>query len=388
MVQPETFSHGQKTTELKIMSQEDMDKTIRSTKLQAPNSKQFPMSKISNSKPILRHGFNPPFPPFVKGGVGGFGHWNLLFGIYLGFGLPARSLFLALKPHRRQTYLRSRTFSKRAAPAKAGIWKLGFLLFLMFLSITMGCQRSRAGITVAGSTSVEPFAELLAEEYMIQYPKSHIYVQGGGSTTGIEAVRTHVAQIGMSSRSLMAEEKNLYAVTIAKDAIAIIVHPKNPLHDLSLAQIKGVFSGKIRNWKEVGGHPRPIVSVTREEGSGTREAFQKLVMGNEEISLESLVQDSNGAIRQVVSGDPNAIGYISLGLVNEKVRALKISSVEPNLTNIENGKYTLVRPFLFVFNGEPEGEARSFLKFVLSPTAQKLLSKEGLVTIFPKPPEE
>ncbi len=262
------------------------------------------------------------------------------------------------------------------------LYSLWFLLLIALL-LMVGCQRSRAGITVAGSTSVEPFAELLAEEYMIHHPQSHIYVQGGGSTAGIEAVRTHAAQIGMSSRSLTPEEKDLYAITIAKDAIAIIVHPKNPLLDLPLEKVIEVFSGKIRNWKELGGYPHPIVLVTREEGSGTREAFQKLVMGKEEISLESLVQDSNGAIRQVVSGDPNAIGYISLGLVNEKVKALKISGVEPHLKNIVKGRYRLVRPFLFLFKGSPEGEANSFLEFVLSPEAQELLQKEGLVTIRP-----
>jgi phosphate transport system substrate-binding protein len=265
-------------------------------------------------------------------------------------------------------------------------WGLWLLTFLLFIPFTMTCQRSRAGITVAGSTSVEPFAELLAEEYMIRYPQSRIYVQGGGSTAGIEAVRTRAAQIGMSSRSLITEEKNLYAITIAKDAIAVIVHSQNPVQDLSLTQIRQIFSRKIGNWKEVGGYSYPIILVTREEGSGTREAFQKMVMGKEEITLEALVQDSNGAIRQVVSNDPNAIGYISLGLINEKVRPLKISNVEPSLNNIEKGRYTLVRPFLFVFDGEPIGEAKSFLEFVLSPEAQKLLSKEGLVTILPKTP--
>jgi len=247
--------------------------------------------------------------------------------------------------------------------------------------MTMGCQRSRAGITVAGSTSVEPFAELLAEEYMLQHPKSRIYVQGGGSTAGIEAVRTHAAQIGMSSRPLMAEEKNLYSVTIAKDAIAIIVHPTNPIENLSPDQIREVFSGKIRNWRELGGSNHPIDIVTREEGSGTRESFQKFVMEKEDISLGALVQDSNGAVRQVIANDPSAIGYISLGLVNEQVKAVKIAGLEPNLTNVYNGKYTLVRPFLFVFNGEPVGEAKSFLEFVLSPQAQKLLVKEGLVPV-------
>ena len=159
----------------------------------------------------------------------------------------------------------------------------------------------------------------------------------------------HAAQIGMSSRSLLPTEKDLHAVTIARDAIAVIVHPENPIRDLSLTQVQQVFAGKIKSWEELGGPPHSIVLVTREEGSGTREAFQKFVMEKEEISLDALVQDSNGAIRQVVSNDPNAIGYISLGLVNEKVKALKISGVEPTLENIEKRRYTLVRPFLFIF---------------------------------------
>jgi phosphate transport system substrate-binding protein len=258
------------------------------------------------------------------------------------------------------------------------IWLLPLLLVIFLVS---GCQREKAGITVAGSTSVEPFAELLAEEYMSRHPHSHIYVQGGGSTAGIEAVRTHAANIGMSSRSLLPDEKGLYAVTIAKDAIAIIVNPKNPIQDLSLDQVRQVFTGRIKDWGEVGGSPHPIVLVSREEGSGTRESFQKFVVVKEEISLASLVQDSNGAIRQVVSNDPFAIGYISLGLVNDQVKALRISGIEPTATNIERNKYTLVRPFLFVFNSEPTGETKAFLEFVLSPAAQALLTREGLVSV-------
>jgi phosphate transport system substrate-binding protein len=187
----------------------------------------------------------------------------------------------------------------------------------------------------------------------------------------------------MASRLLLPNEKDLRPVEIARDAIAIIVHPTNPMNDLSLVQVREIFSGKIRNWKQTGGNPHPIVLVTREEGSGTREAFQKFVMEKEEVSFDALVQDSNGAIRQVVSSDPNAIGYISLGLVNDKVKALKISGVEPDQANIENGRYTLVRPFLFVFKGEPRGEAKSYLEFVLSREAQEILRKEGLVPVHP-----
>ena len=266
------------------------------------------------------------------------------------------------------------------ANSKTLLWLLPLLLILS----CVGCQRSGAGITVAGSTSVEPFAELMAEEYMSRHSDSHIYVQGGGSTAGIEAAISGAANIGMSSRNLVDAEKMLYAVTIAKDAIAVIAHPSSPIEDLPLDKIREVFSGKIANWKELGGPDHPIDIVTREEGSGTRESFQKFVMGKEDISLGALVQDSNGAVRQVISSDPNAIGYISLGLVNDQVKALRISGVQPNLTNVYNGKYTLVRPFLFVFSGEPAGEAKSFLEFVLSPSAQKLLLKEGLVPVVEK----
>jgi len=266
------------------------------------------------------------------------------------------------------------------ANSKTLIWLLPLLLILS----CVGCQRSRAGITVAGSTSVEPFAELLAEEYMSRHSESHIYVQGGGSTAGIEAAITGAANIGMSSRNLTDAEKKLYAVIIARDAIAVIVHPTSPIDNLPLNKIREVFSGKIANWKELGGPNHPIDIVTREEGSGTRESFQKFVMGKEDINLGALVQDSNGSVRQVISSDPNAIGYISLGLVNDQVKALRISGVEPNLNNVYNGKYTLVRPFLFVFSGEPAGEAKSFLEFVLSPQAQKLLLKEGLVPVLEK----
>jgi phosphate transport system substrate-binding protein len=258
------------------------------------------------------------------------------------------------------------------------------LIILLIIPTGLSCQRSKAGITVAGSTSVEPFAELLAEEYMSHHRESHIYVQGGGSTAGIEAAITGAANIGMSSRNLIGEELKLNAVTIAKDAIAIIVHPTNRIGNLPLDQITEVFSGKITNWVELGGPNKPIDIVTREEGSGTRESFQKFVMGKEDISLGALVQDSNGAVRQVIATDPNAIGYISLGLVNDEVKAVKISGFEPNLKNVYNGKYTLVRPFLFAFNGEPAGEAKSFLDFVLSPPAQKLLLKEGLVPVLQK----
>ncbi len=260
---------------------------------------------------------------------------------------------------------------------------LGGSLFLA------GCQGQKGGLTIAGSTSVQPFAEILAEDYMEQHGNEKIFIQGGGSSAGIQAVRTGAAQVGMSSRLLTAQEQDLLALPIAYDAIAVIIHPRNPVRDLSIDQIRRVFAGQITRWEEIGGRSGAITLVTREEGSGTREAFQHLLMGKSEISLRALVQDSNGAIRQVVADDPNAVGYISLGLVNEKVKAVKIEGVEATIDNIRLKNYKVVRPFLFVFKSEPQDISRRFMDFVLSETGQRLLVQEGLVSVFSlSPPKD
>jgi phosphate transport system substrate-binding protein len=250
-----------------------------------------------------------------------------------------------------------------------------------WLGLLTGCEKPQADLTVVGSTSVEPFAEALAEEYMNHHSREKIYVQGGGSSAGIQAVRTAAAQVGMSSRNLMPEERDLIAVPIAYDAIAVIVHPSNPIPNLNVEQIRTIFSGQVTEWSAVNGRKHPITMVTREEGSGTREAFQHLLMGKTEISLSGLVQDSNGAIRQVVADDPNAIGYISLGLVNERVKAVKIENIEPNVENIKRQSYRIIRPFLFVFKTQPQGLAKSFLDYILSEEGQKILVHEGLVSV-------
>jgi len=266
-------------------------------------------------------------------------------------------------------------------PARAPRLILSLVLCLSQIFLP-GCHRNRAEVSVVGSTSVQPFAEALAEEFMVSHSAERIFIQGGGSTAGIQAVLTGAAQVGMSSRKLEESEKELISVPIIYDAIAVIVHRTNPLNNLSMDQIRKIYAGKITRWKEIEGTDRAITVVTREEGSGTRETFQNLVMGkNEEISLGALVQDSNGAIRQVVADDPNAIGFISLGLVNDRVKALKIDGIEPTLQNIRAHRYQIVRPFLFVFKSSPQGLAKEFLDYVLSPKGQELLMQEGLVSM-------
>jgi phosphate transport system substrate-binding protein len=265
-----------------------------------------------------------------------------------------------------------------------------FCLALCLSQILLpGCHREQRGVSVVGSTSVQPFAEALAEEFMASHSGEKIFIQGGGSTAGIQAVLTGAAQVGMSSRKLEEREKALIAVPIIYDAIAVIVHRTNPLDNLAMDQIRGIYAGKITRWKEVGGVDRAITVVTREEGSGTRETFQNLVMGKkEEITLGALVQDSNGAIRQVVADDPHAIGFISLGLVNDRVKALKIDGIEATVENVRARRYNIVRPFLFVFKSSPQGVAKEFLEYVLGSKGQKLLMQEGLVSMDQSPQRE
>ncbi|MDH7512193.1 MAG: phosphate ABC transporter substrate-binding protein [Clostridiales bacterium] len=256
--------------------------------------------------------------------------------------------------------------------------------FLAMLALNAGCSRTAAdkGLTVAGSTSIQPFADHWAEVYMHEHPGYTVNVQGGGSSAGIQAAKSGAADIGMSSRELKDDEKDLLEIVVARDGLAVIVHPENPVDDLSLVQVQNIFAGNIRSWKYAGGPDREIHVVTREEGSGTRGAFQEMVMGKSRIFPRAIVQDSNGTVREIVANDPASIGYISLGLVNERVKAVRLNGVEPSHEHIEEKKYALVRPFLFVTSGPPKPAAQDFINFVLSREGQELVERDGLIPVF------
>ena len=235
---------------------------------------------------------------------------------------------------------------------------------------------------IAGSTSVQPYAEVLAEEYAILYPEKVIDVQGGGSSAGITAVESGTAHIGMSSRNLKESEQHLWSVEIAKDGLAVIINPANPITGLTLGQIRSVYASDITNWSELGGLNATIHIITREEGSGTRSAFEELVMDDVRITARAIVQDSNGAVRQLVADDPHSIGFISLGLVDigeKPVKAVQLDNVVPTRENVINGSYPLYRPFLFVSASIPEGPVMDFIDFILSSDGRRILADEGLI---------
>jgi phosphate transport system substrate-binding protein len=260
-------------------------------------------------------------------------------------------------------------------------WRRSLMLLLLLLLAACGPSDS-GGITITGSTSVTPFAEHLAELYQHAHAGVAINIQGLGSSAGIRAALDGVAEIGMSSRDLQPEEADqLDQIVIARDALAVIVNPDNPVAGLSTAQIQGIFGGQIRSWDAVGGPSLPITVVGREAGSGTFSAFEELVMKGKPITTLALRQGSNGAIRQIIAQDPNAIGYISLGIVDSTVKALAINSVAPSVEHVEAGTYKLVRPFLFVWRKRqplsPLSEA--FIGYVMGTEGQSELLKAGLV---------
>jgi phosphate transport system substrate-binding protein len=150
---------------------------------------------------------------------------------------------------------------------------------------------------------------------------------------------------------------------------------------LSVEQIKKIYSGAVTNWKEVGGADRKITVVTREAGSGTRGAFEEIVMNKEKITDSAIVQNSTGAVRTVVVGDPNAIGFISLASLDDSVKAVSVEGVQVSTDNILNGSYKIQRPFLYLTKEAPAGAVKTFIDFVLSAEGQSIIKQEGLVSV-------
>jgi phosphate transport system substrate-binding protein len=239
-------------------------------------------------------------------------------------------------------------------------------------------------LQLAGSTSVQPHAEVLAKAFQQNHSGIQVYVQGGGSSAGIQAVGTGTAEIGTSSREVKASEMSKYPtlepVAIAVDGIAIIVSPKNTVSNLTMNQTRDIFTGNITNWNQLGGSDAKINVINREEGSGTRDGIQTIVLKGGNFS-GGIVQSSTGAVRTTVSQDANAIGYISSAEVDSSVKAVNINGLAPTYDNIASRTYKIQRDLFFVTKGDPSGLASQFLNFTLGPVGQALLKTDGLVPI-------
>lgn len=237
-----------------------------------------------------------------------------------------------------------------------------------------------ATITISGSTSIGPMMEKEAAAYKKENENIDIEIQQIGSSAGIKNAISGVSEIGMASRELKNEEKAEVSETvIAYDGIALITHPNNPTTNLTMEQIKDIYTGKITNWKEVGGNDTPIVVVSRDESSGTRSAFQELVeFTSEELEKSATIADGNGSVKTTVATNKNAIGYVSFETVDESVKALKVGDAEPTAENVLAKAYPLSRPFILVYtDSKITEEGKKFIDYILSDAGQTIVEEAG-----------
>jgi phosphate transport system substrate-binding protein len=256
-------------------------------------------------------------------------------------------------------------------------------------AVTYAPSSATGKISVTGSTTVLPIAQALAERYMVLNPGADVQISGGGSGVGVQAAGGKTAEIGMSSRDVQETEKAKYpdlkVIPMARDGIVMIVHPSNAISQLTLAQVKEIYSGRVTNWKDAGGPAQPIVLIGRDAASGTREFFNTKIMGNTTTTAAMLEKNSNGAVKSSVSPNPGAIGYVGMGYLDATVKELNLSangtSVPPTVNNVVTGAYPLSRQLFYLTNGEAAGLAKDFIAFTLSPEGQAIVEKQGFVSV-------
>jgi len=266
----------------------------------------------------------------------------------------------------------------------------GIFVFASILCLTAGLVWA-GDIDIKGSTTVLPIAQKVAEAYMKEHPDVTISISGGGSGNGIKALIDGSTGIADSSRFIkpaevkMAVQNGRYPVpfAVAYDCIVPIVYPSNSTVNLTLEQLKGIYKGEIKNWKEVGGPDRPVVVISRDTSSGTYEVWEEKVMKKERVYPGALLQASNGAVVQAVSKNPNAIGYIGLGYVNKNVKPLMVNRITGSVETTLNGTYPISRPLYMFTNGWPTGDVLKFINYVMNPQkGQKFVAEAGFVPLY------
>lgn len=240
-------------------------------------------------------------------------------------------------------------------------------------------------VSMSGSTSMEKLANAVAESFMEKYPNVTVTAEFTGSSAGIESVLAGSVDIGNSSRNLKDDEKNAGAVEniVAIDGIAVVADPANKVEDLTKDQLVSIYTGKTKNWSEVGGDDQAIVVVGREAGSGTRGAFEEL-LGIADACVYANELDSTGAVMAKVASTPGAIGYVSLDVVDDSVKALKLDGVDATEENIKAGNYALSRPFVMATKGEiseQKTEVQALFDYLTSDEGKALIKSVGLITV-------
>ncbi|MFA5167105.1 MAG: phosphate ABC transporter substrate-binding protein [Candidatus Omnitrophota bacterium] len=280
----------------------------------------------------------------------------------------------------------------------SGILAVAVLFCTNFLVFAKENENS---IQIKGSDTMVNLGQAWAEEFMIENPQTSIAVTGGGSGTGVAALINGTCDIAETSREMKPRELELarknghdaQEFKVAIDALAVVVHPSNPVKQLTFDQLSGIFTGKITNWNEVGGNDQKILALSRDRNSGTHVYFLEHILrkgndkGPEQFAPEVLMLPSSQAIIDEVSQSQSAIGYIGLGYVSPAVKAVAVSKanegpfVLPSLDTAMNKTYPVARPLLFYTGREPQGTVKSFIDFVLSKKGQEIVRTMDFVPL-------
>lgn len=238
-------------------------------------------------------------------------------------------------------------------------------------------------VTFAGSTTVQPLADKIGRAFREWYPGVELDIAAGGSLVGIQAVHDGTVDIGMASRALTPEEaEGIEQYLIAMDVIAVVVHPDNPVSGLTMAQLAAIYRGDIVNWSQVGGLDRPMLVVVREQTSGTRGAFDELVLKKESPTAPNQqVAVAASEVVATVAENMTAIGYVGFGHLEPAIRALTIDGVSPTEEAARDGSYPLVRPLLLLTGPLTQPVARRYVEFALSEEGQQIVKESGWVPV-------
>ena len=269
--------------------------------------------------------------------------------------------------------------------------KKTILILIALFTLSSGINAQR----IKGSDTVLPLSQAEAENYMKANPSTSVTVTGGGSGVGISALLAGTTDIAQSSRSIKFDEKQKLQeagkiakeVVIAYDALAIIIHSDNKVVNLTREQLEGIFTGKIKNWKELGGEDLKIVPYSRETSSGTYEFFKESVLKNKNYMNGIMSMPATGAIIQSVSQTKGAIGYVGLAYLNKAVQAVHVcydggkTYTEPSVANAKDKTYPIVRPLFYYYEVKSESKVKPFIDYIFSEAGQKIVSEIGFITI-------
>jgi phosphate transport system substrate-binding protein len=263
----------------------------------------------------------------------------------------------------------------------------GFLSVLFVCSI-MGISYAE-DLRIDGSTTVLPIAQKGAEVFMKKNPGAKVFVSGSGSGTGIKALIDGTTNIATSSREAKYKEAasakgkgvTLTGHKVALDGIVPVVHPSMKIKDITVEQLRDIYNGKIKNWKDLGGPNRPVSTVSRDTSSGTYEVWEEKVLKGDRVRADALLVASNGQAVQTVSQNKFAIGYIGIGYIDKSVKPLTVNGKSASANTVRDGSWPIARPLFMYTNGKPAGVIAKFIDFMFSKDGQKIVNEVKYVSI-------